>query len=253
MGPASRHAFAPTGVYWAQTSAASRLARRSKRPISTSSLPQRPTDSKNNQEASNMAFELPPLPYDYEALQPYMSKETLEYHHDKHHQAYVTNGNNLLKDSGLEGKSLEDVVRESHGKNPGLFNNAGQHYNHIHFWQWMKAGGGGNKLPGALQKAVDADLGGYDKFKADFVNAGTTQFGSGWAWLSVKNGKLEISKTPNGENPLVHGASPILGVDVWEHSYYIDYRNARPKYLEAFVDNLINWDHVLEMYQAATK
>ena len=113
----------------------------------------------------------------------------------------------------------------------------------------MKKGGGGNKLPGALQKAVDSDLGGYDKFKADFIAAGTTQFGSGWAWVSVKDGKLAISKTPNGENPLVHGASPILGVDVWEHSYYIDYRNARPKYLEAFVDSLINWDHVLEMYE----
>ena len=115
----------------------------------------------------------------------------------------------------------------------------------------MKKGGGGNKLPGALQKAVDSDLGGYDKFKADFVAAGTTQFGSGWAWVSVKDGKLAISKTPNGENPLVHGAAPILGVDVWEHSYYIDYRNARPKYLEAFVDSLINWDYVLEMYEAA--
>jgi len=147
-----------------------------------------------------MAFELPPLPYDYEALQPYMSKETLEYHHDKHHKAYVDNG---------------------------------------------------NKLPGKLQTAIDKDLGGYDKFKADFVAAGTTQFGSGWAWLSVKNGKLEISKTPNGENPLVHGGAPILGVDVWEHSYYIDYRNARPKYLEAFVDNLINWDYVLELYEKA--
>jgi Fe-Mn family superoxide dismutase len=199
-----------------------------------------------------MAYDVPPLPYDYDALEPHIDADTMRFHHDKHHQAYVTNGNNLLKDSGLEGKSVEDVVRGSFGKNQGLFNNAGQHYNHIHFWQWMKPNGGGKSLPGALQNAVDSDLGGYDKFKADFVAAGTTQFGSGWAWLSVKNGKLEISKTPNGENPLVHGASPILGVDVWEHSYYIDYRNARPKYLEAFVDSLINWDHVLEMYEAAT-
>ena len=198
-----------------------------------------------------MAFELPALPYAYEALQPFMSKETLEYHHDKHHQAYVTNGNKLLEGSGLEGKSVEDVVRESFGKNQGLFNNAGQHYNHIHFWQWMKPNGGGKSLPGKLQAAVDSDLGGYDKFKADFVNAGTTQFGSGWAWLSVKNGKLEISKTPNGENPLVHGASPILGVDVWEHSYYIDYRNKRPDYLKAFVDNLVNWDYVDELFSKA--
>ena len=158
-----------------------------------------------------MAFELPSLPYDYEALQPYMSKETLEYHHDKHHKAYVDNGNKLAAEAGMDGLSVEEVVKQSFGKNAGLFNNAAQHYNHIHFWKWMKKGGGGNKLPGALQSAIESDLGGYDKFKADFIAAGTTQFGSGWAWLSVKNGKLEISKTPNGENPLVHGASPILG------------------------------------------
>ena len=198
-----------------------------------------------------MAFELPELPYAYEALQPYMSRETLEYHHDKHHQAYVTNGNKLLKDSGLEGKSLEEIVKASFGKNQGLFNNAAQHYNHTHFWKWMKKDGGGKKLPSKLQKAIDNDLGGYDKFRSDFLAAGAAQFGSGWAWLAVKNGKLEISKTPNGENPLVHGATPILGVDVWEHSYYIDYRNARPKYLEAFVDHLINWDYVLELFEKA--
>jgi superoxide dismutase, Fe-Mn family len=200
-----------------------------------------------------MAFELPALPYAYDALGPYMSKETLEYHHDKHHQAYVTNGNNLLKDSGLEGKSLEDVVKESFGKNAGLFNNAGQHFNHLHFWNWLAPNGGGGaaKVPGALLKAIESDLGGYDKFRTDFIAAGTTQFGSGWAWLSVKDGKLAISKTPNGESPLVHGATPILGVDVWEHSYYIDYRNARPKYLEAFVDSLINWEYVEKLYSAA--
>ncbi|MGI9351140.1 MAG: superoxide dismutase [Rhizobiaceae bacterium] len=198
-----------------------------------------------------MAFELPDLPYAYDALDPYMSAETLEFHHDKHHQAYVTNGNNLLEGSGLEGKSLEDVVRGSHGSNAGLFNNAAQHYNHIHFWHWMKKDGGGTSLPGALQSAIDSDLGGYDKFKADFMAAGATQFGSGWCWIAVKDGKLEIMKTPNGENPLIHGASPILGCDVWEHSYYIDYRNARPKYLEAFVDNMINWDYVLELFEAA--
>ena len=199
-----------------------------------------------------MAFELPDLPYAYDSLGPYMSAETLEYHHDKHHQAYVTNGNNLLEGSGLEGKSLEDVVRESFGTNAGLFNNAAQHYNHIHFWSWMKGNGGGKSMPGNLEAAINSDLGGYDKFKADFMAAGATQFGSGWCWIAVKDGKLEIMKTPNGENPLVHGASPILGCDVWEHSYYIDYRNARPKYLEAFVDNLINWEYVAEMYEAAT-
>lgn len=198
-----------------------------------------------------MAFELPDLPYAYDALQPFMSAETLEFHHDKHHQAYVTNGSKLLEGSGLEGKSLEEVVRGSFGSNPGLFNNSGQHYNHIHFWQWMKAGGGGTSLPGAVQKAIDNDLGGYDKFRADFIQAGMTQFGSGWCWLVLKDGKLEVTKTPNGENPLVHGATPLLGCDVWEHSYYIDYRNARPKYLEAFVDNLVNWDRVAELLEAA--
>jgi Fe-Mn family superoxide dismutase len=199
-----------------------------------------------------MALELPALPYAYDALQPYMSKETLEFHHDKHHQVYVTNGNNLLKDSPLAKEPLSKIVKAAYKeKNQGLINNVGQHYNHLHFWQWMKKGGGGKKLPAKLQKAVDSDLGGYDKMRADFINAGTTQFGSGWAWLAVKNGKLEIQKTPNGENPLMHGSQPILGVDVWEHSYYIDYRNARPKYLEAFVDNLINWEHVEKMFSEA--
>ncbi len=197
-----------------------------------------------------MAFELPALPYAYDALGPYMSAETLEFHHDKHHQAYVTNGSKLLEGSGLEGKSLEDVVKESFGKNAGLFNNAGQHYNHIHFWNWMKPNGGG-ALPGNLEARVNADLGGLDKFRADFLNAGATQFGSGWAWLVLKDGKLEVTKTANGENPLVYGATPLLGCDVWEHSYYIDYRNARPKYLEAFFDNLVNWEYVTELLEKA--
>lgn len=197
-------------------------------------------------------FTLPPLPYAYDALGPYMSAETLEFHHDKHHQAYVTNGEKLLEGSGLEILPLEDIVKESFGKNAGLFNNAGQHYNHVHFWNWMKPNGGGNKLPGKLQAAVDSDLGGFDKLRADFIQAGTTQFGSGWAWIAVKNGKLEISKTANGESPLVHGGKPILGVDVWEHSYYIDYRNARPKYLEAWFDNLVNWEYVEHMFEEAT-
>src|SRR5690606_30275969 len=199
-----------------------------------------------------MAFELPALPYDYDALTPYMSRETLELHHDKHHQAYVTNGNKLLEGSGLEGKSLEEIVKQSYGKNVGLFNNAGQHYNHLHFWNWMKPNGGGKSLPAALQAKVDSDLGGFDKFRTDFIAAGTTQFGSGWAWLSLKDGKLQVTKTANGESPLVHGAAhPLLGVDVWEHSYYIDYRNARPKYLEAWFDNLVNWDHVALLFEEA--
>ncbi|MEL6817047.1 MAG: superoxide dismutase [Pseudomonadota bacterium] len=200
-----------------------------------------------------MALILPDLPYAYDALGPFMSVETLEFHHDKHHNAYVVKGNELLDGSAHADKSLEEICAAAYAEgNAGLINNVGQHYNHIHFWQWMKKEGGGTSLPGAIASAIDSDLGGYDKFKADFIAAGVGQFGSGWAWLAVKDGKLEIMKTPNGENPLMHGAKPVLGCDVWEHSYYIDYRNARPKYLEAFVDSLINWDHVLEMYEAAT-
>ncbi len=149
-----------------------------------------------------MSFSLPDLPYAYDALGPFMSKETLEYHHDKHHLAYVNNGNNLLKGTEWEGKSLEEIVRGSYGKNPGLFNNAGQHYNHIHFWKWMKPNGGG-KIPGALEKALVDSFGSVDKAKEDLVQAGTTQFGSGWGWLAVNNGKIVATKTPNGENPLV--------------------------------------------------
>ncbi|WPP04096.1 superoxide dismutase [Methylocella tundrae] len=197
-----------------------------------------------------MSFTLPELPYAYEALQPYMSKETLEYHHDKHHAAYVTNANNFIKDSGLDGKSLEDVVKDSFGKNAPLFNNAAQHYNHLHFWNWLKPNGGG-AIPGKIEKAIIDSLGSVAKAKEDFIQAGLTQFGSGWAWLSVKDGKIIVSKTPNGENPLIHGAAPILGVDVWEHSYYIDYRNRRPDYLKAFVDNLINWEYVEQLYEKA--
>jgi len=200
-----------------------------------------------------MTFTLPPLPYAYDALGSHMSKETLEYHHDKHHQAYVTNGNNAIKGTEFEGKSLEEIVKGSFGKNPAVFNNAGQHYNHLHFWNWMKKDGGGKKLPAKLQTMVDKDLGGYDKFRTDFIEAGKTQFGSGWCWLTLKNGKLEITKTPNGENPLVHGGWPLLGCDVWEHSYYIDYRNLRPKYLETWFDTLVNWEHVEEMLDKAPK
>ena len=199
-----------------------------------------------------MALELPALPYAYDALGPFMSKETLEFHHDKHHMAYVTNGNNLLKDSPLASMPLEEICKKAFAdKTAGLVNNVGQHYNHLHFWNWMKPKGGGTKLPAKLAKAIDADLGGYDKMRTDFVQAGMTQFGSGWAWIAVKDGKLVITKTPNGENPLMHGATPILGCDVWEHSYYIDYRNARQKYLEAFVDSLVNWDYVEAMHAKA--
>lgn len=198
-------------------------------------------------------FTLPELPYAYDALSPFMSAETLQYHHDKHHKAYVDKGNELIAGTGLEGKSLDEIVVESFKDKTkaGLFNQAGQHWNHNHFWHWMKPNGGGNKLPASLEKAVTDSFGSFEKFKADFVQAGVTQFGSGWAWLVVEdNGKLAIMKTPNGENPLAHGKKAILGCDVWEHSYYIDYRNARQKYLEAFVDSLINWDHVEKLFKA---
>ena len=198
---------------------------------------------------------LPELPYAYDALGPYMSKETLEFHHDKHHKAYVDKGNELLKGSGLENLSLEEamVAAFKDKTKAGLFNPLGQHYNHIHFWHWMAKNGGGAKMTGSLEAKIKEDLGGYDEFKKKFIEAGAGQFGSGWCWLAMdgKTGKLEIMKTANGENPVVHGKTPLLGCDVWEHSYYIDYRNARPKYLEAFVDSLINWDHVLELYEKA--
>jgi Fe-Mn family superoxide dismutase len=197
-----------------------------------------------------MSFTLPNLPYPHDALQPHMSRETLEFHHDKHHAAYVNTGNNLLKGSEFEGKSLEEVVKGSYGKNQALFNNAGQHYNHLHFWQWMKPNGGG-AVPGKLERKIKEDLGGVEKFKEDFIAAGVGQFGSGWAWLAAKGGKLVIMKTPNGENPLVHDAVPVLGCDVWEHSYYIDYRNRRPDYLKAFLENLVNWEYAERMFDEA--
>ena len=200
-----------------------------------------------------MALELPALPYAYDALAPVMSAETLEFHHDKHHNAYVVNGNKLLEGSGLEGKSLEEIVVASYGdaSKAGLFNNAAQHWNHIEFWQMMKKNGGGN-IPGELEKKIVEDFGSVDAFKEAFIQAGVTQFGSGWCWLALdKSGKLVVTKTPNAENPLVHGAEPILGVDVWEHSYYIDYRNARPDYVKAFINDLVNWEYVAERFSKA--
>jgi superoxide dismutase, Fe-Mn family len=198
-----------------------------------------------------MTFKLPELPYAYDALAPHMSAETLQFHHDKHHQAYVDAGNRLIVGSGLEGKSLAEVVKGAYAaKNQGLINNVGQHYNHVHFWNWMKKGGGGRKIPGKFERLVQP-YGGFDKVRADFINAGVTQFGSGWCWLALKDGNLEVMKTPNGENPLMHGIQPILGCDVWEHSYYIDYRNARPKYLEVWFDNLVNWEYVEAMMEGA--
>lgn len=193
-----------------------------------------------------MTFQLPDLPYPHDALQPFMSRETLEFHHDKHHAAYVNTGNTLMKGTPFEAQGVEEVVRGSYGQNQALFNNAGQHFNHLHFWQWMKPNGGG-AIPGALEQRIVTDLGSVEKMKEDFVQAGIGQFGSGWCWLAIQDGRIVVMKTPNGENPLVHGAHPILGCDVWEHSYYIDYRNRRPDYLKAFLENLVNWEHVEEM------
>jgi Fe-Mn family superoxide dismutase len=192
-----------------------------------------------------MTFELPSLPYASDALTPYMSSETLDFHHGKHHQTYVTNLNNLVKDTDMQNSSLEEIVVKS-SKDPsmaGIFNNAGQHWNHILFWQCMKPNGGGS-MPSELESRITSDLGGIDQFKEAFIQAGITQFGSGWAWLAIDNGKLVVTKSPNASNPLVDGMKPILGCDVWEHSYYIDYRNKRPDYLKAFLDSMVNWEFV---------
>ncbi|HYC04706.1 MAG TPA: superoxide dismutase [Azospirillaceae bacterium] len=195
-----------------------------------------------------MAFELPPLPYAREALQPYMSAETLEFHHSKHHQAYVTKLNELIAGTELEGQDLDSIVKASFGKpeRQGIFNNAGQHWNHLLFWQWMKPSGGGS-IPGELEKRLVSDFGSVDAFKKAFSDAGVAQFGSGWCWLvEDADGKLKVTKTPNAENPLAHGQKALLGCDVWEHSYYIDYRNRRADYLKAFLDNLVNWETVAQ-------
>jgi Fe-Mn family superoxide dismutase len=192
-----------------------------------------------------MTFELPSLPYANDALAPYMSSETLDFHHGKHHQTYVTNLNNLVKDTDMKDSSLEEIVVKSSKDSSmaGIFNNAGQHWNHILFWQCMKPNGGGS-MPSELESRITSDLGGIDQFKEAFIQAGTTQFGSGWAWLAIDNGKLVVTKSPNASNPLVDGMKPILGCDVWEHSYYIDYRNKRPDDLKAFLDSLVNWEFV---------
>ena len=188
-----------------------------------------------------MALELPKLDYATDAFGKVMSAETFEYHHGKHHQAYVDNGNGLIEGSEFAGKSLEDIVTGSFGKNPGIFNNSAQVYNHNFFWNSISPNGGGN-LPSSLEGKIKDAFGSVEEFKKEFVAGGVTQFGSGWVWLVLKDGKLEIMKTANAENPLVHGATPILTCDVWEHAYYIDYRNARPAFLAAFLDGMANWE-----------
>ena len=192
-----------------------------------------------------MTFELPKLDYAKNALAPIMSEETLDLHHGKHHQTYITNLNNFIKDTDMAGMSLEEIVHNSSKdkSKAGIFNNASQHWNHELFWKCMKPNGGGS-MPKKLEDRIKSDLGSVEEFKKQFIQAGITQFGSGWCWLSISNGKLVVSKTPNAENPLIHNMKPILGCDVWEHSYYLDYRNKRPAYLENFFDKLINWEFV---------
>ena len=192
-----------------------------------------------------MTFELPKLNYSKNALAPIMSEETLDLHHGKHHQTYITNLNNFIKDTDMDGMSLEEIVHNSSKdkSKAGIFNNASQHWNHELFWKCMKPNGGGS-MPKKLEDRIKSDLGSVEEFKKQFIQAGITQFGSGWCWLSISNGKLVVSKTPNAENPLIHNMKPILGCDVWEHSYYVDYRNRRPEYLDNFFEKLVNWEFV---------
>jgi Fe-Mn family superoxide dismutase len=188
-----------------------------------------------------MPFALPPLPYAKDALAPHLSAETLDFHHGKHHQAYVTTLNKLIEGSPNEGKSLEEIILASEGP---LFNNAAQVWNHSFYWQSMKPGGGGQPT-GDLKAAIDRDLGGVDKLLEQLTTAGTTQFGSGWTWLVLEKGKLAVTKTANADLPMKHGQTALLAMDVWEHAYYIDFRNARPKYIETYLKQLVSWDFAL--------
>lgn len=189
-------------------------------------------------------FTLPELPYATNALEPHMSANTFSFHHAKHHNAYVVNLNNLLKDSPLLGKSLEEVIMASAGdaSKAGVFNNAAQVWNHTFFWNCMKPGGGGAPT-GIIAEKITADFGSFDAFKDAFKQAATTQFGSGWAWLAQgADGKLKVTKTSNADLPMAHGEKAILTIDVWEHAYYIDYQNRRPDFVSAYLEHLVNWD-----------
>lgn len=202
-----------------------------------------------------MAFELPQLPYAYNALEPHIDARTMEIHHTKHHNAYITNVNAAIAGTDLEGKSIEAILTNLDMKNMAVRNNGGGHFNHSLFWTIMSPNGGG--LPtGELASAIDTAFGSFDAFKVAFAKAGATQFGSGWAWLCVKDGKLEVCGTPNQDNTLMPGVgcggTPILGMDVWEHAYYLHYQNRRPDYIEAFF-NVINWYEVSRRYALATK
>jgi Fe-Mn family superoxide dismutase len=187
-----------------------------------------------------MSFQLPELPFAPDALAPHMSAETFEFHHGKHHNAYVTNLNKLIDGTENADKSLDEIIMSSDG---GLFNNAAQHFNHSFFWKCLSPNGGGAPS-GDLAAAIDRDFGSYDAFKEKFMTTAATQFGSGWGWLVEKGGKLDVIGTANADLPMKHGAKALLTVDVWEHAYYIDYRNARPKFLEVFMDELVNWEFV---------
>ena len=199
-----------------------------------------------------MAHQLPALPYDLDALEPHISRSTLEFHHGKHHAAYVTNLNNLVAGTDLEGKSLEDTVTAVAGDaaKAGIFNNAAQVWNHSFYWQGIKPGGGGAPS-GELGAKIDADFGSFDAFKDQFKTAGATQFGSGWAWLVLDGGSLKVTKTANADLPLAHGQKALLTMDVWEHAYYLDYQNRRPDYMTTFLDKLVNWDFVAANLAAA--
>ncbi len=200
-----------------------------------------------------MAFEQPPLPFAKDALESYgMKAETFEYHYGKHHKAYVDNLNKLTEGSDLANKSLEEVIKISFqdSSKAGIFNNAAQVWNHTFFWNCLKAGGGGAPS-GDLGARIQKDFGSYEKFVEEFSNAATTQFGSGWAWLVDDGGTLKVMKTPNAENPLAHGKKALLTLDVWEHAYYIDFKNARPAFIKNFMDKLVNWDFVSHNLAAA--
>jgi Fe-Mn family superoxide dismutase len=199
-----------------------------------------------------MAFELPSLPYAHDALEPHIDTKTMEIHHGKHHNAYVTNLNNAIAGTEMEGKSIEDICKE-HSDVPAVRNNGGGHFNHSLFWTVMGPNGGGTPS-GDLGAAIDSAFGSFDAFKEAFAKAGATRFGSGWAWLCLKDGKLEVCSSANQDNPLMPGVgcggTPILGLDVWEHAYYLNYQNRRPDYISAFF-NVVDWDAVAARFAAS--
>jgi superoxide dismutase, Fe-Mn family len=202
-----------------------------------------------------MAFTLPQLPYAHDALEPHIDTQTMQIHHGKHHQAYVDNLNKAIAGGEHENKNLEDLVRSAGTISPAVRNNGGGHWNHTFFWESLAPNAGGQP-EGKLAEAINAAFGSFDAFKEKFNNAGMTRFGSGWAWLIVKDGKLEVSSTPNQDNPLMDVAevkgNPILGADVWEHAYYLKYQNKRADYLNAFW-NVVNWKKVAERFENAGK